>query len=223
MFSGVNEEDEMESDDWNLVSKKGQEKRMSGRNETRLVYSQSSKRGLEENSSEEESRGVRKKIEREQYKVILKFRKEDEHVNLSPVALSRELKKKLGEVDTAKILRDGSLLMICKTDEQKNKALKIDNVCKKKMNERKILGEKRLKQGVITGIPVEEDLERLKQSISWGEISRIKRLQKTMNGERVDSLSILLEFQDSVLPEKNLNWIHEFCSEAIYSSPTPLL
>lgn len=62
MFSGVNEEDEMESDDWNLVSKKGQEKRMSGRNETRLVYSQSSKRGLEENSSEEESRGVRKRL-----------------------------------------------------------------------------------------------------------------------------------------------------------------
>ncbi len=105
-------------------------------------------------------------------------------------------------MDTAKILRDGNLLVICKTEEQKNKALKIDNVCKKKVNERKMVGETRMKHGVITGIPIEEDLERLKQSISGGEVRKIKRLQKTMNGERVDSLSILLEFQDSVLPER---------------------
>ncbi len=94
--------------------------------------SQTSKRGLEGNSSEEDNRVVRKKIVREEYKVILKFGKENEHIHLSPIALSRELKKKLGEVDTAKILRDGNLLVICKTEEQKNKALKIDNVCKKK-------------------------------------------------------------------------------------------
>lgn len=79
-----------------------------------------------------------------------------------------------------------------------------------------------MKQGVITGIPIEEDLERLKQSISGGEVSKIKRLQKTMNGERVDSLSIILEFQDSVLPER-VKIGYEFCSEAIYSSPTPML
>ncbi len=92
--------------------------------------------------------------------------------NLSPIALSRELKKKLGEVDTAKILRDGNLLVICKTEEQKNKALKIYNVCKKKVNERKMVGETRMKQGVITGIPIEEDLERLKLSISGGEVRK---------------------------------------------------
>lgn len=101
----------------------------------------------------------------------------------------------------AKILRDGSLLIICKTEEQKNKALKIDNVCKKIVNERK-LGERKMKQGVITCIPIEEDLEKLIQSISGGEVSRIKSLQKTMHGERIDSLSVLLEFQDSVLPER---------------------
>lgn len=73
----------------------------------------------------------------------------------------------------AKILRDGSLLIICKTEEQKNKALKIDNVCKKIVNERK-LGERKMKQGVITCISIEEDLEKLIQSISGGEVSRIK-------------------------------------------------
>ncbi len=37
MISGVMDEDEMESDDWNLISsRKGQEKRKSGRNEREL-------------------------------------------------------------------------------------------------------------------------------------------------------------------------------------------
>jgi hypothetical protein len=203
MSCGVIEEEEMESDDWSLISgRKGQGKRKSGRNEGRMADSQTSKRGLEGNSSDEDNRVVRKKMVTEEYKIILKFRKEDENVTLSPIALSKELRKKIGEVDTAKILRDGSLLVICKTEDQKNKALKMDSVGKKKVNERKILGERRMKQGVITGIPIEEDLEKLKQTISGGEVSRIKRLKRTMNGERMDSLSILLDFHDPVLPER---------------------
>ncbi len=112
MISGIMDEDEMtpfhlhplsqKSEDWNLIcSRKGQEKRKSGRNEGSRVDSQTRKRGLEGNSSEEDNRVVPKKIVREEYKVILKFGKEDEHIHLSPIVLSRELKKKLGEVDTA--------------------------------------------------------------------------------------------------------------------------
>ncbi len=81
MISGIMDEDEMESEDWNLISsRKGQEKRKSGRNEGSRVDSQTSKRGLEGNSSEEDNRVVRKKIVREEYKVILKFGKENEHI-----------------------------------------------------------------------------------------------------------------------------------------------
>lgn len=136
---------------------------------------------------------------REEFKIILKFRKEDEDVNLSPVAPSRELKKKIGEVEMAKISRDGSL---CKTEDQKNKDLQIDSICKKMMSERRILGGSKMIRGVITGIPVDKDLERIKQSIYGGKVSGIKRLKRTFNGERVDSWSVLLEFQESVPPEK---------------------
>lgn len=132
----------------------------------------------------------------------MKFRKEDECINLSPIALSRELKKKLGEVEMAKVLRDESLLITCKTEEQKNKALRIESICKKTISEVKILGERRVTRGVITGIPVDEDLEKLKRSIYGGEVSRVKRLLKTINGKRVDSLSVLLEFQELVLPDR---------------------
>lgn len=123
-------------------------------------------------------------------------------MSIIPIALSRELKKKVGEVETAKILRDGNLLIICKTEEQKNKALKIESVCKKMVSERKTLGESRVTRGVITGIPVDEDLEKLKRSIFGGQVSEAKRLLRTVEGKRVESLSVLLEFQQSELPEK---------------------
>jgi len=54
----------------------------------------------------------------------------------------------------------------------------------------------------MTGIPVNEDLDRLRWSSSGGEVSRIKRLLKTGNDEQIDSSSVLLEFQESVLLEK---------------------
>lgn len=50
-------------------------------------------------------------------------------------------------MDIAKILRDVSLLVIFETEEQKHKALFIENVCKTIVNERKILGGRRMKQG----------------------------------------------------------------------------
>lgn len=57
-------------------------------------------------------------------------------------------------------------------------------------------------RGVITGIPVDEDLDKLKRCINGGEVSNVKRLLKTINGERVSSLSVLLEFQEAVLPDR---------------------
>lgn len=53
--------------------------------------------------------------------------------------------------------------------------------------------------GVITGIPLEEDLEKLKQCIHGGEVSRVKRLLKTVNEERLGSLSVFLEYREAVL------------------------
>lgn len=49
--------------------------------------------------------------------------------------------------------------------------------------------------GVITGLSVEEDLENLKRCIHDGEVSRVKRLLKPINVERVGSLSVLFEYQ----------------------------
>lgn len=42
--------------------------------------------------------------------------------------MSRELKKKFGEVQMAKILWDGNLLIVVKTEEQKNKVLGAESI-----------------------------------------------------------------------------------------------
>ncbi|MED6275833.1 hypothetical protein CHARACLAT_030479 [Characodon lateralis] len=100
---------------------------------------QDSKRELEGSSSEEE-RIVRRKVMREEFKIILKLKNGEEQDNISPIVVSREIKKKIGDVEMVKILRDGNLLVVCKNEEQKNKALKVDNICKKTVLEKKIMG-----------------------------------------------------------------------------------
>lgn len=59
------------------------------------VSHSSKSRSLTENSSGEGSGVPRKKVVRKEFKLILKFKKEDERVELSLIALSGELKKKL--------------------------------------------------------------------------------------------------------------------------------
>lgn len=59
-----------------------------------------SKRELEgKNSSDEGNWVVHRKMDREEFKIIIKFRKEDEQVVLSLIAVSRELKKKIRHVE----------------------------------------------------------------------------------------------------------------------------
>jgi len=112
------------------------------------------------------------------------------------------LKKAIGDIEMAKVLRDGSLLVKCKNIEQKNKTMKLQSVCKKEIVEKKVIGEKGGVKGVITGIPVEENLEELRKVIKGGMITEITRLQAFRNGEKTDSESVLLHFKDDVLPMK---------------------
>lgn len=99
---------------------------------------------LEGNSLDEDSRVIQRKTEREEFKIILKFRKEDENVQSSPIAFNRELKKKFGEVQLAKILRDGNLLIVVTTEVWKNKVLNDESICKKTVGDKRILGENKV-------------------------------------------------------------------------------
>lgn len=58
----------------------------------------------------------------EKLKIILIFRKEDDYVSMSPIVLTRELRKNLEELEMVKVVRDGNSLIVYKTEEQRNKA-----------------------------------------------------------------------------------------------------
>lgn len=56
-------------------------------------------------------------------------------------------------------------------------------------------------RGVIYGIPINEDLGKLKDSIEGGRAISLKRLKTWRSGEKVDSLSVLVDFQGETLPK----------------------
>lgn len=160
------------------------------------------KRTLDEEGIKE-SRGVRRKMtEEEGYKVVIKFKEGNELNNVSLSALTCGLKKSVGEVEMAKILRDGRLLIKCKDIGQRDKAMRVQSICNKSVSEARLFGEGRRARGVISGIPLGEKLEDLKKNIKGGTVVEVKRLKMNKNGEKVDSTSVLLEFQEEKLPPR---------------------
>lgn len=55
----------------------------------------------------------------EKLKIILIFSKD--YVNMSPIVLTRKLRKNL-ELEMVKVVRDGNSFIVYKTEEQRNKA-----------------------------------------------------------------------------------------------------
>lgn len=128
---GCSDDDEMEI--WTPV----QNPRKRGGKEGNSMRTPASKRAL---TDDEERNEIRKKVMTEEFKVILKFKTDHEISTESPIALTNCLKKTLGDIDIAKVLRDGSLFVKCKTGGQRDKALKIQTICKKEVVERKVVG-----------------------------------------------------------------------------------
>lgn len=86
MVSLVDEDVDMDFGDWTPVAGGGRSGRgRSRREDVGLVGLQTSKRSLEENSSDDGSRVVRKKTVREEFRIILRFRSEDERMQFQGI------------------------------------------------------------------------------------------------------------------------------------------
>ncbi|MEQ2227247.1 hypothetical protein ILYODFUR_035816 [Ilyodon furcidens] len=101
--SGGLSEDENMDIGWSMVENRR------GRGEKDKVKRElnAGKRALDD---EEERVEIRKKILMENFKIILKFKAGQDMIGVSPISLSNGLKKVVGDVELAKVLRDGSLL-----------------------------------------------------------------------------------------------------------------
>lgn len=139
---------------------------------------------------------------REELKLMIRFREGHGMIGVSPIALTTELKKLIGEIKSAKVMQDGALLMICVNGEQRIKAMRIKKVCKQEVVSCKPVGERTGVSGVISGVPIEVSVEEIKKNLEGGKVGEVRRLQMNRDGSRVDSLSVMLKFEEEVLPER---------------------
>ncbi|CAM4635759.1 unnamed protein product [Leuciscus chuanchicus] len=138
------------------------------------------KRGLSHGSESEDAseRVVRRKMDQEGLKVLVKFKEGHDIKSVGPVALTKFLREKVGEIIRARVHSDGDLMIVCKDVGQQLKALKLKSVCKKEVLEvKKKMAAGEVCRGVIYGIPINEDLGRLKDSIEGGRAISLKRLK----------------------------------------------
>lgn len=131
-------------------------------------------------------------VRKETYKVFIYMVKEGASFSdWSPIQLTKCVHKEMGEVMSAKKLRNGSLLVECIDEEQQKKSVKIS-----KMNGQGvrcvIACDKELIRGVITGIPVKDSVEELLGNIKNVKKEEAKRMKMKRDGVLSDSLSILL-------------------------------
>ncbi|XP_013885915.1 uncharacterized protein LOC106533973 [Austrofundulus limnaeus] len=137
-----------------------------------------------------------------EFKIVLKFVKEDVSFGKwNPIKLTKEINSLVGKVKFVKILRDGSLLIICNDVRQNERALNVKRVLGENVRGR-ILDDKKYVRGVISGIPPDVPADEIKSNISGGKVVEAKRLKRNKNGERSDSFSIMLKFEEERLPDK---------------------
>ncbi len=140
----------------------------------------------------------------EQYKVFVKLGQEGTTFReWNPIQLTKglTLSKEIGEVRSAKILRNGQLLVFCKSEEQLKKAVKMSKIHGKPVQCSKA-NDKKLVRGVITGIPVNVQTDAIIANIKHVKVCEAKRLKTKRFGDICDSLSVMLTFEGETLPDK---------------------
>lgn len=160
-----------------------------------------SKSGVGERGERVEQRDdVGKKV------VIVRFGEEEQKRMraANPLKLSKELSLKLGEVDFAKVLPDGNLLISCKNELQAEKARGMKEVGKMKVVSTGRVGERRVVgcKGVIAGVPVGVGLRELQDNLKGGTVMRVERMQRTKEGVKTDCETVLLEFEGGQVPSR---------------------
>lgn len=122
---------------------------------------------------------------------------------MSPVKLTTVLTNQVGDIHMAKVLRDGNLLIVCRSEEQRQLAGRMKEMGRNKVASTNYIerGTKWCK-GVIWGVPVSLTMDEIKANLKGGSVKGVRRLQVNREGVRVDSESILVEFEDEVLPKK---------------------
>ncbi len=189
-----------------------------GNNEWNIVENRKRKKNnASETDSENETHLIRRK---EAYKVVMKLETRSFSI-INQLKLSKTMKEVIGLVESVKKLRDGRLLIYCKDSRQQKKALGVKSI----MGQNVIYSvqeEKKWVKGVITGIPTEVTVEKIKRGLTGAAVIDVKRLKCNRNNERGDSLSVMIHFDEDKLPSK-VFWDYEFFGKALCTPSSKML
>ena len=133
-------------------------------------------------------------------KVFVKLLKEGTNFDeWSLSLLTVALQKEFGEV-SAKKVRSG-LIVICKNEEQQKRAVKVNKLNGHKV-QCSVAFDKKQVRGVISGIPLSESVDTVKTGIKNAKVKEARRLKTKREGVLTDSLSIVLTFDEPLLPKR---------------------
>lgn len=132
-------------------------------------------------------------------KVLIKANGGSGFSSVSPLKLSKELKRELGDVIRATVLTNGMIFIICKTEFQQTKALKNKNILGKGVEVFQSCSVIETK-GVIYNVSNDVSGTELLKCLKGGDISDVKCMGKGDNGR--GTTPVLLTFKDEELPKK---------------------
>ena len=189
------------------------------------------KRGREEgSSSEEEEGGSKRVVEREREdggrKVVVRFDEDGQRriKSLGAMKLTKVLQEKMGSLEFVKVLNDGNLLVGCGSQERVKVVLGVKSVGGAKVVSSGVVGEKRGGncKGIATQVPlwvkVEELVENGEGEVG-GKIVRAKRMSTSRDGGRVETETVLVEFEGDRRPSKIFLGILEFDVREFVENP----
>lgn len=136
-------------------------------------------------------------INDKELKVKLQF---DSPISINPLKITKALHAAVGTVQVTPV-RDGSLLIGCYNAAQRDKLLAMSEMDGKKIKctywERK-----KLELGVITDVSTDLPCEDIMSNVSGANVVKCRRLMFTRDRIKKESLSVLLFFDEKVLPTR---------------------
>lgn len=178
------------------------------------------KRGNRSEDSDSEGGAAVAGERREEFKVIASLvQKGASFSDWNPIRLTKIISREIGEVRSAKILRNGALLIICRDEGQQKRAIRMNKIEDREV-QCTLARSRKLVRGVVTGIPIRVSDEDVKGNVTNAKVREVKRLKANRNGIKSDSLSVLITFDEERLPEKI--FIGYMCYDVRPYVPPPL-
>ncbi|CAJ1066432.1 uncharacterized protein LOC113119923 [Xyrichtys novacula] len=180
------------NESWNVV-KGGKAKRKRKNNR--------GQRGLGIASEETDSEQARE--DEEEHKVISRLEQEGTSFGeWNPVHLTKAINKQVGDVKSARVLHNGALLIFCRDSAQLGRAIRVDKIEGKKVVVTLARKGGGITRGVIFGVPLSVSIDQIIENVKGAKVREAKRLKTTCEGEKCDSLSVLVTFDEERLPER---------------------